>query len=203
LGDENNSWRPSSFAYELWKCEVGFKFPVVKLMDYRDQWSTLEESDNPFAVVVMAHLKAQETRKDDNERKLWKFILIRRLYERGYEKEYIKKLLKFIDWLLQLPKELEEELLQDLRNYEEENLMPYVTSFERIGMEKGMDKGFKQGTRNGLLMGIDSLLEFRFGSEGLRLLPEISKIEDVDVLKAINLGLKTVKNLEELRRIYQ
>jgi len=90
LGDENNSWRPSSFGYELWKCEVGFKFPVVKLMDYREQWSMLDESDNPFAIVVMAHLKAQETRKDDNERKLWKFILIRRLYERGYEREYIK-----------------------------------------------------------------------------------------------------------------
>ena len=77
---------------------------------------------------------------------------------------YIEKLLKFIDWLLQLPKELEDELLQEIRKYEEENCMPYVTSFERIGIEKG----FKQGTRNGLLMGIESILEIRFGSEGLR-----------------------------------
>jgi hypothetical protein len=203
LGDEHNNWRPSSFNYELWRCKVGFEFPTVKLMDYREQWSTLEESNNPFAMVVMAHLKAQETRGDDEERKLWKFILIRRLYERGYKQEDIVKLLKFIDWLLQLPKELEEELSQKLREYEEEKHMPYVTSFERIGMEKGMEKGLEQGLKRGLLIGIESVLEIRFGRDGLNLLPEISKIEDVNLLKAINTRLKTANNLDELRHIYQ
>jgi hypothetical protein len=45
-------------------------------------------------------------------------------------------------------------------------------------------------------------LELKFGAEGLRVLPEISKIEDVDVLKAIHEGLKTLGTLDELRKVY-
>jgi hypothetical protein len=46
----------------------------------------LEASRNPFATIVMAHLKTQETRHDVAERHVWKFRLIRRLYEQGYAK---------------------------------------------------------------------------------------------------------------------
>jgi len=46
-------------------------------------------------------------------------------------------------------------------------------------------------------------LELKFGGEGLLLMPEISKIEDLDVLKAIQSGIKTAKTLDELRRIYK
>ena len=44
---------------------------------------------------------------------------------------------RFLDWLLKLPKELEAEFWQELSTYEEERRMPYVTSVERIGVEKG------------------------------------------------------------------
>lgn len=77
--------------------------------------------------------------------------------------------------------------------------MRYITSVERIGMEKGMEKGLRQG----LLMGIEMGLEIRFGQEGRRLLPEIRKVEDVPILQAISQGLKSVKTPDELRRIYQ
>ena len=46
-----------------------------------------EASDNPFAVVVMTHLKAQETKQDKQSRKEWKLTLIRRLYEKGYNRK--------------------------------------------------------------------------------------------------------------------
>ena len=72
------------FGYELWGCHVGLVFPSVKLLDYRSQWSSLERSHNPFAVVVMAHLKSQETRNNPTERQMWKLRLTRRLYQLGY-----------------------------------------------------------------------------------------------------------------------
>ncbi len=74
-------------------------FPTVKLLDYADKWDELEKSDNPFALVVMAHLKTQETRKNHNERKRWKICLVRKLYERGYKKQDIINLFHFIDWI--------------------------------------------------------------------------------------------------------
>ena len=43
-------------------------FSAVKLLDYRSQWSSLEQSRNPFATMVMAHLKAQETRRSVSDR---------------------------------------------------------------------------------------------------------------------------------------
>lgn len=59
------------------------------------------------------------------------------------------------------------------------------------------------GLREGLLDGIELGLELKFGSEGLRLLPEILEIEDMKVLRAIHEGLKITETMEALRRIYQ
>ena len=75
LGDESAHWRPHQFNRELFGCEVQFKFPVVKLLDYQQQWSALESSRNPFATVFMAHLKPQETRDERNGRMAWKLAL--------------------------------------------------------------------------------------------------------------------------------
>jgi predicted transposase/invertase (TIGR01784 family) len=61
------------------------------------------------------------------------------------------------------------------------------------------EEGREEGRREGLLAGIEVALEIRFGQEGLKLLPEISKIEDVDVLRAVHSSLKHVRSLEELR----
>ena len=137
LADEQASWRPSEFGYELWGCRVALAFPSVKLLDYRQQWSSLEESPNPFATVVMAHLKAQETRHDTAERQTWKLWLIRRLYQLGYDRQKIIGLYGFIDWVLQLAEPEASAFWHELREIEEEKGMPYVTSVERIGIQQG------------------------------------------------------------------
>jgi hypothetical protein len=69
--------------------------------------------------------------------------------------------------------------------------MPYVTSVERIGINKGIKQGIELG------------LELKFGNEGLLVMPDINKIEDLDVLKAVQSGIRTAKTLDELRKIYQ
>jgi hypothetical protein len=104
LGDEESWWRPDTYSSEVLGCEVKFKFPIVKLLDYKEKWEELEEDENPFAVVVMAHLQTQETRHTypaelgkPEERFEFKWKLIRSLYERGYRKEDIRKLFHFID----------------------------------------------------------------------------------------------------------
>jgi len=50
---------------------LAFFFPVVQIRDTGRDWATLEQDPNPFAMVVMAHLKAREVR-DGAERKQWK-----------------------------------------------------------------------------------------------------------------------------------
>jgi len=190
LGDERSSWRPNQFGYELWGSEVFFRFPVVKLLDYQ-QWSVLEASRNPFATVVMAHLKAQETRADRSRRLEWKLAITRRLYEQGYERQDVLNLFQFIDWVMSLPEALEQEFQQEIQQLEEDLRMPYITSVERSGI------------RQGLLEGISLGLKLKFGNEGNSLLPEISEIRDVEQLRAILAGLETSDTLDGLRQIYQ
>jgi len=172
-------------------------------------------------------MKTQETRHDEEGRKEWKLYLARWLYERGYGREDVINLFWFIDWMMSLPEEVEEEIWQEIREYEEVEQMAYITSVERIGfkrgvqegnllgrqegrrlgreegVQQGIQQGVQQGIREGLLAGIELGLELKFGSAGLFLLPEIYKIEDVDVLRAIHEGLKVVTTVEELRPIYQ
>ncbi|MCB0144899.1 MAG: hypothetical protein KDE50_33765, partial [Caldilineaceae bacterium] len=137
LSDDRAAWMPAEFGYDLWGCRVHFEFPTAKLATYTEQWAMLEASRNPFAVVVMAHLKTQETQHDSQERRLWKFYLIRHLYERGYQRQDILNLFHFIDWLMYLPPNLEQQLRQEVYEMEAQKLKPYITSFERMAMEEG------------------------------------------------------------------
>ena len=103
------------------------------------------------------------TRKQAEQRLDWKLRLVRRLYEQGYAREDILELFRFIDWLLELPAELEQRFDQELTVYEAGMGTPYITSIERHGIEKGI----KQGIEQGILQGKKDLLKIqltqRFG----------------------------------------
>ena len=150
LADERAQWRPNQFGWQRWGCAVGIRFPSVKLLDYRARWAELEASANPFAVVVQAHLKTQETRHAPQERYRAKLALAKSLYRRGWARGDILELFRFIDWMLRLPEELEEQLWSEIQTFETVEHMPYVTSVERIGIRKGIQQGIKQGIQQGI-----------------------------------------------------
>ena len=112
----------------------------------------------------MAHLKAQETRRDGMARQGWKLSLTRRLYKQGYGREEMVNLFRFIDWLMQLPEELEEGFWREIQAYEETKQMPYITSVERIGIKKGIEQGIQQGIQQGEVLVLRRLLSRRFGA---------------------------------------
>ena len=120
LSDTRPDWRPDRYGYQLWDCEVGIKFPVVKLWDYQARWTELEQSDNPFAIVVMAHLQTQATRRDPAAQLNVKLQLVRQLYERGYTRQDVLNLFRFIDWVLVLPADLEAHFQVELAKFEAE-----------------------------------------------------------------------------------
>jgi len=61
---------------------------------------------------------------------------------RGYKRSAenrgvaVLNLLRFIDWIMALPEEMERSLNEKIAEYQEENKMRYVTSFQRIGYRK-------------------------------------------------------------------
>lgn len=147
LADDRPNWYVDEYKQELWGCRTVFQFPAIKLLHFQEKWPELEASDNPFAVVVMAHLRTLETRKEPANRFRAKLTLSKSLYRRGWSKQEIIDLYRFIDWIMDLPRELETAYHVELSTFEEEIKMPYVTTAERIGIQKG-----KQETAKNLLL---------------------------------------------------
>ena len=190
LADDDPKWRPDHFGYGRWGFRAGIQFPVVKLLDYAPQWQVLEADPNPFATVVLAHLKTLETRQAPADRQVWKVQLVKGLYERGMAADDVRQLFHFIDWVMDLPPALEEQFEEEIRRYEEEKRMPYMTSFER------------RARTEELLTGIEVGLKLRFGEEGLRLMPELRELYDHEVLRSVLHAIETAATPDELRRVW-
>jgi hypothetical protein len=190
LADDDPDWRPTGFGYGRWGFRTGTEFAPVKLLDYAPHWEALEADPNPFATVVLAHLKTLETRTAPADRQAWKVRLVKGLHERGLNADDVQQLFHFIDWLMDLPPALEQLFDEEIHRYEEEKRMPYVTSIER------------RARKESLLEGIEVSLEVKFGAEGLGLLPEIREIQDPYVLRTILQAIKTAASPEELRQVW-
>ena len=141
LADERPNWRPEKFGYEVFGCRLGMHYPVAKLLDWSGSEARLEDSDNPFAMVTLAHLATRATRADMESRYEIKKSLVRQLYRRGRNRQQVVDLVWMLDWMMRLPKELEGQWRHDVQILEEEISMPYISSFERAGIEKGLEQG--------------------------------------------------------------
>jgi predicted transposase YdaD len=71
------------------------------------------------------------------------------------------------------------------------------------GRQEGRQEGLQEGIRLGVLQAITFGLDLRFGTDGLRLLPEIENVASLPLLRAVQEHLKTAQTPEELRRIYR
>jgi hypothetical protein len=180
LADRTPRFRPGVYEVETWGCRVRFEYPTCKLLDLGDE--LLEGQDNPAAIVIAAHRAAQRLARDPASRKMAKWQLTRRLYERGYTKEQILNLYRLIDWLIQLPEELKIEFRDQVAEYEEQQRMPYITSIEELG-RKGRQEGWPIiRTPNDAVV---DALEIRFGQVPDACRQAILAIRDEDRLRTL------------------
>lgn len=189
LTDEGKTWRPSGYEQKLFGCELTLKFPTVKLLDYRAKMTKLERSQNPFALVVLAHLRSLETKRAPQKRMIAKLQLIRLMRGRGYTKKQIADLLRFIDWVLTLPEYLEEELTTTLDNEEDMKRKKYVTSWERIYEARGVAKALRKN--------INEILNLRFGASPERTTTFLEEIKDVSYLEELHRRAVVCQSLDE------
>ena len=189
LADDSPSWSPEPFKYGMWGSSMGLDYLKVKLLDYKKRWNYLQKEKNPFAIVVMAHLKALETKKDNTLRKQWKTELTKLLYERSYSKEQVLNLYSFIDWLLSLPEELEKIFPEDLQVYEKERKMRYITSAERFGIQQGIQQGMQQDMQQGMKEG--SYKTYFNLIQNMK----SKNFADQEICELINLDMDTIKKI--------
>jgi hypothetical protein len=205
LGDDRPAWRPERFGYELWGTKVGIEFATAKLLDYAADEAALEANPNPFAVVVLAHLKTLENAHDDEARRVSEVWLIKGLYERGFSAEQIRQFYGIIDGMMALPKPLGDLAWKEIRGFAKEKNMPFVTGAERVGREEGRAEGLAEGrqeAREAVLESIEAVLDVKVGAPGLALLPEIRQIDDLQLLRQILQAAKRAETPEAIRRLW-
>jgi hypothetical protein len=150
LADESDSWRPAVYEFTKWGFDVRMRFPTVKLRDIVRDREDLETHPNPFAVLTLAHVRTQETWDDPDERRAWKFRLVKSLYQRGLSPEAVRSLFRCIDWMMNLPKEMENLFWDDVIALEREKDAIHRYRYPQgPGKRNGTGDGTRHGTRHG------------------------------------------------------
>jgi hypothetical protein len=179
LADPERVWRPASFSYEVFGCGLLLTFRTAKLQDHADRIDALLADDNPFALLTAAHLLTQQTHRQPMLRLAAKWKLTRLLLERDWERQRIVNLFHVIDWIMRLPKELEDQFWQDTVEHQGrptmENYIPRGARIEmqrelaqakekamhdgrlegmQLGRKEGIQQGMRQGMQQGMQQGI-------------------------------------------------
>ena len=178
------------YRYEFFNTKVLYQYNVSKIEEKKEE--ELLASSNPFALVCLA-VKYSNAAKDDKDlRYKFKSKLIRLMYKKGSGREEILALFEFIDGALDLDdKVLDTKITEEIEQIEEKEAMPYVTSVERIGIEKGIEKGKKEGIEKGELIGDIRFIQLMKGLpiSDKKELEELSiddlkkKLEEINLLK--------------------
>lgn len=135
--------------------------------------------------------------KEGGERLRWKLRIVRLLYERGYGRKDILELFRFIDWLLVLPEELEKSFSEEIIRMEEEKKMPYITSVERIGIEKGYKIGSLEEARDMVLEAVAA----RFGVIPEEIVRRVKSVETKETLRSLLRQAVVCESLDKFREI--
>ncbi|MCI0698262.1 hypothetical protein L0337_40430 [candidate division KSB1 bacterium] len=209
LTDDNPRFRPNEYHRSRWGFEVLCRYPIVKIIDYRERWDELEASSNPFAIVVKAYLKTLETEGNVQDRYTWKKRFLLELYQRGMQRETILAIYKFIDWIMKLPDERETALYEETKTIEEINAMPYITTAERIGLKRGVEQGLAQGIEQGIEQSLPTvhqalatIIKIKFGEAGRNLSERVNQVRSLDTLQQLMAQLEGAQSLSEAEKLF-
>ncbi len=191
LADDSASWRPDCYARELLGSRLELRFPIVKLKDFELRIGELERSSNPFALVVLAHLRTQESKKNDGLRTDFKRELYRLAYRSGYSKADIRELLIVIDWMLVLPDTVQAQLTPELDALEKETPVEFMNYYARQHMKKGELKMARES--------VIVVLRAHFQRIPAEIKNSVLSIEDIATLKKLQIRAVKCKSLDDFK----
>ncbi|WP_339184224.1 Rpn family recombination-promoting nuclease/putative transposase [Oceanobacillus sp. FSL W7-1293] len=230
LTDASHQNYEDTFRYSFYGTELTYLYNVYRF--YGKDKEKLKKSDNPFALAVLAGIYVSEnsgrTKEDHEKRFQFKQQLISLALEKySHRDTYLSALLYFIDYILQVPAELQEklyELLPIAQNEKEEGKIMGMEklrdtpTFGRLfreieeeatkkglekgieqGMEKGMEKGIEQGRQEGVEVGKEQgIKQGRVEAERDFATKLLERnYSDEEITQLTSLSLKEVKMLRE------
>ena len=152
-------------------------------------------------MMVMAHLRTQSTTQNLEQREEWKWELIKSLYERGYAELEVVNLFRFLDKMMTLSKELQEQIKTKIRQYEAERKVPFLSTMEEMAIAEGIAIGEERKAKSTNKKSIINLLQARFGELPETLIESVNKIDEVAVLEQLLLETISVSSAEEFEEL--
>ena len=123
-----------------------------------------------------------------------KLRLVRSLYDRGLSRQELRQLFHCIDWFMDLcpHNTLTEQFHDEMVQFEEARKMRHITTIEKLGRRKGRE--------HGLIEGVLTVLESRFGPlpDGLR--DDVLRVRDEQAILELLQSASTDSSLEEFSR---
>ena len=154
LGDRSPGYRPKAFTRQLGNARLHYEFECAKLLDYKVE--DLEASDNPAALILLAHHYTWSTKHEQTHRRRFKLHLTRLLFQKGYSTKEVDGLFKVLDWMMRLGREESIIFTQEVLSLKEDPTMSaYVNTFEWVFTEQGIAKGLEKGIEQGIEKGIE------------------------------------------------
>jgi hypothetical protein len=177
LSDRHPHWRPGRYCHERLGARLELQFPIAKVLDFAGDEQALRADPNPFALITLAHIVTQDTRAEPHRRVARKLELAFLLADRGWDAQRQQDLFDVLDWMLRLPRELEDEFWVKARRESKRRRtmslpgLPWSSSYwrdkfkevEHHGMLKGERRGLQKGRQEGRIEMFIELVERRFG----------------------------------------
>lgn len=193
--DERAKYNADQFHYEFLGTELTYRYHTYRIASQSE--STLLQSQNPFALAVLAGLYVIKSKDNVDmmykyKRKLMRLLLQDKMINKEMKREYIQKLFVFIDHILRLPEETEMRLVNDLKPIIQKEevqmgLSMKDTFLAKYYMQEGEKKGIKKGMKEGEKQ---KAIEIT-----LKLLEKGNPIEDI--AEVTGLSLEEIQKIKE------
>jgi hypothetical protein len=150
---------PDRFSYEYRKTRLLYEFPAISILDYTEE--ELENSDNPFAQVVLACrtslLEGKIPEKDLLDRKV---LIASKLLKKGFSQRKIRAIFVFLEsYVLFKKPEMNRIFKERIQPQDKNNIMGIDEYLKQVGKEEGLAEGMEKGRENSSRLFVENLLK--------------------------------------------
>ena len=126
---------PDRYMYQYKRTRVLYEYQTLSILDFTD--NELKESNNPFALVVLAAKTALlEGRIPERELLERKLLIAKELLKRGYTKHKVRAIMSFLEsYVLFEDPEMNRIFREEIRSYDKSNAMN-MTDFVKMEAEE-------------------------------------------------------------------
>jgi hypothetical protein len=143
-------------------------------------------------MLILAHLAAPATRQNMERRREQKVRVFRNLAGRELDSEDVRRWYRILDWVLDLPRDVERRFQDELNQTEKEREMTRMTGLERLGREDGY--------KERLLKSLPVILRLKFKTIDPDLQDALNKAE-LTTLERVLERVETLDTLDKVREV--